>query len=57
MTDREEALLRDFDKAGAAIRKSLTTTGGGTGAETNYSQAYQALVREGLAPQIRRKYR
>jgi hypothetical protein len=38
-------------------RVSVSTGKTAQGAEAAYGQAYQALVRAGLAPQIKQKYR
>lgn len=50
-----ETLERDL----AAARKRLDGASGknGQGAENAYGQAYQALVRAGVRPQIRHKHR
>lgn len=54
MTD--EDLLRNLASASNDLKKSV---GGksGEGVEKRYATAYQACVRAGLKPQIRRKYR
>ena len=51
-----EDLLRNLASASNDIKKSM---GGKTGesAEKRYGVAYQACVRAGLKPQLRRKYR
>lgn len=56
MTEDEKQSLRS---AYNAAWKRLQGSGGKSaqGAEAAYGQAYQALVKAGLAPQIRRKYR
>lgn len=52
--ERAEAeYRRQYDR----IRKGLTMAEGGQGVEGAYSQAYQTLVRLGVAPQLRKKYR
>ncbi len=53
----EQRLLRAFARAGEELRKGASSEKGGVAAEAKYAQTYQALVRAGLAPQIRRKYR
>lgn len=51
-----EDLLRDLSMASNELKKSL---GGksGEGVEKKYAIAYQACVRAGIKPQIRKKYR
>ena len=54
--DEIDRLERDMASASSTIRKSV----GGKPGETNekkYGQAYQELVKAGLRPQIRKKYR
>lgn len=55
LTDDQRRLVSAYNdalrKLGSAHGKSAQ------GAESTYGQAYQALVRAGLAPQIRQKYR
>lgn len=55
--DTADRLISAFNAASVAVKKSLPMKQGGSGAETQYTEAYQALVRAGLAPQIRQKYR
>jgi len=57
MTDDQERALRDLEAASKRVRACLGMKQGGDAAEKNYSQAYQACVRVGVAPQIRKKYR
>lgn len=52
-----EDLERNLEAASRDLRKALPTTKGGVGNENNYSAAYQALVRAGVRPQLRSKYR
>ena len=51
-----ERLVSNLNAASTAIKKQV---GGKTGdsAEKVYGQAYQALVKVGAKPQIRKKYR
>lgn len=51
-----EDLLRNLASASNDIKKSM---GGksGEGVEKKYGVAYQACVKAGLKPQLRRKYR
>lgn len=55
MTDEQQKLVSAFNAAskrlGAASGKSAS------GVESGYGEAYQALVKAGLAPQLRRRYR
>lgn len=46
----------EFSAATASIRKAIGGKGG-FGTEAKYGDAYQHLVRLGIKPQIRRKYR
>lgn len=57
MSEEQEAAKRRFDAASREIGKQLVTNQGGKRAETNYGEAYQALVAVGGAPQIKQKYR
>lgn len=43
--------------AAAAKRLGVGTNNGGAGTEKAYGAAYQALVRAGVRPQLRAKYR
>ena len=55
LTDDGQRLVSAYN---AAWKKVATSSGkSAQGAESGYGQAYQALVRAGIAPQIRRKYR
>lgn len=56
-TDEELAALRDYESARKEVNKCLVTNSGGKRAEAIYADAYQRLVRLGLAPQLKRKYR
>lgn len=53
--DDADRLWRDLE----AARKARENAGGknAAGAENRYGQAYQMLVKAGLAPQLRYKYR
>jgi len=51
-----ERLQSDFNSASTAIKKQVGGKGG-EGTEAKYGQAYQALVKAGAKPQIRKKYR
>jgi hypothetical protein len=57
MTDEQERALRDLEAASKRVRACLGMKQGGDAAEKNYSQAYQACVRLGVMPQIRKRYR
>ena len=56
MSEDTERLKSSFNAASSSIHKSM---GGkaGDGAEKVYGQAYQALVKVGAKPQLRKKYR
>ena len=46
-----------YEQAMTNIRRGLTVANGGQAAENAARVAYSALVREGLAPQLKMKYR
>ena len=48
-----EKLWSEYESA----MKSIKSISKGQGVEKKYGMAYQALVKAGLAPQIRKKYR
>lgn len=56
MSESNDRLVSNFNSATSSLKKIV---GGkaGDGAENNYGQAYQALVKAGIKPQIRKKYR
>lgn len=56
MTDEQERALAEFRRVSKAVGQGLGFRGG-VGAEKAYSQAYQHLVRLGLAMQLKKKYR
>jgi hypothetical protein len=54
MDEKEkEKLFFEMEQASKAIK----AVNKGQGTETKYGLAYQALVKAGLAPQLKRKYR
>lgn len=55
--DEIDRLESNMNSASSQVKKSLPMRQGGAGAEKAYGAAYQALVRAGLRPQIRAKYR
>jgi hypothetical protein len=57
MADYTDALEADFRRASDELAKAKPTSQGGIQAETRYAVAYEALVRAGLAPRLRGKYR
>jgi hypothetical protein len=57
LTLREQLLLTRYETASKRIAQQLTTSNGGSQAESVYNVAYQDLVKAGLAMQIKRKYR
>jgi hypothetical protein len=56
MSEEVDRLLSSLNSASSAIKKSM---GGkpGESAEKVYGQAYQALVKVGARPQLRKRYR
>lgn len=56
MSENNDRLISNFNAASTAIKKSI---GGkaGESAEKVYGIAYQQLVKVGLKPQLRKKYR
>ena len=56
MSDDIEKLKSNLNAASSNLRKVV---GGkaGDGVEKTYGQAYQALVRVGVKPQLKKKYR
>jgi hypothetical protein len=50
-------LLDKYEIASKKIKQQLNSPKGGSSAEAEYSAAYQALVKAGLAMQIKKKYR
>lgn len=55
--ERAKALWADFDNASRKVKGQLIMKSGGSGAENAYAETYQVLVREGLAQQLRGRYR
>lgn len=56
MSEDVDRLLSTFNAASTAIKKQVGGKGG-EGIEAKYGQAYQALVKAGAKPQIKKKYR
>lgn len=56
LTDEQTKALREFESATKNMRAGLVGKPGFS-AERVYGIAYQALVRVGLAPQIKNRYR
>jgi hypothetical protein len=56
VSENVDRLVSDFNSASTAIKKQVGGKGG-EGTEAKYGQAYQALVKAGVRPQIRKKYR
>jgi hypothetical protein len=56
-SDAEEKLFTRFDDTSRKVRQGLNTAKGGAGLEQAYSIAYQGLVKQGLAQQLKKKYR
>lgn len=57
MEDREKDRLESNFNSAATALKRISSGKAGEGVEKAYGQAYQALVKAGLRPQIRKKYR
>lgn len=55
--ERERDRLESNFNSAATALKRITGGKAGEGIEKSYGQAYQALVKAGLRPQIRKKYR
>jgi hypothetical protein len=51
-----DRLISDFNAASSNIRK-IVGGAAAVGAEKKYGQTYQNLVKAGLRPQLRKKYR
>lgn len=56
MSQDNDRLESNFNSASTALRR-IVGGKGGEGVEKTYGQAYQSLVKAGLRPQIRKKYR
>lgn len=56
MSDNNERLISNFNSASTSLKK-ITGGKAGEGIEKVYGQAYQQLVKVGLKPQLRKKYR
>lgn len=57
MEENLSAAEAEFRRQSERLRKCPTVAEGGSGVESAYGQAYQALVRLGAAQQLRKKYR
>ena len=58
VTEEQEKVLRaNFEAASRKVKQQLIMKSGGGGSENDYSDSYQALVRAGLEPQLRVRYR
>jgi hypothetical protein len=55
MTEEQDKAVRAFAAASKRLSGSSGKSAGGI--EAGYGEAYQALVRLGIAPQIKAKYR
>jgi hypothetical protein len=53
--DEKRSLISAYNAAWKRVNGSSGKSA--QGAESAYGQAYQAMVKAGIAPQIRRKYR
>jgi hypothetical protein len=56
MIENIERLQSNFNAASNGIHKAIGGKGG-DGAEKVYGQAYQALVKAGAKPQLKKRYR
>lgn len=56
MSEINDRLISNMNAASNNVRKIISGKGG-DGAEKKYGQAYQDLVKVGLKPQLRKKYR
>ena len=56
MSESNDRLISNINAASNNVRKIISGNGG-DGAEKKYGQAYQDLVRVGLKPQLKKKYR
>lgn len=56
MSEEIDKLLSTLNAASSNVKKSLSGKPG-EGAEKAYGQAYQALVKAGAKPPLKRKYR
>lgn len=52
----KDKLLGEYNAATVELKKALNTKKGGKKSEDRFSNAYQALVKAGLAMPIKRKY-
>ena len=56
MSDDKDRLESNMNSAATALKR-IAGGKAGEGTEKVYGQAYQALVKAGLRPQLRKKYR
>ena len=57
MNDEQQKALNNYEAARKAILGQPTVAQGAIRGETQYAEAYQEMVRVGLAPQIKAKHR
>lgn len=57
MSEEVEKAQAEYRRQQTRVAKCPVTAEGGSGVESAYATAYQALVRLGAAPQLRKKYR
>lgn len=57
MDNQNQQLINKFEAASRKIKQSLNSPKGGSQAEGEYRDAYQDLVKAGMAMQIKKKYR
>ena len=56
MSEENDRLVSNMNSASSNLKKVVTGKAG-DGVEKIYGQAYQALVKAGLKPALRKKYR
>jgi hypothetical protein len=56
MSEDNERLISSFNAASSSLKK-IAGGKAGEGIEKVYGQAYQQLVKAGIKPQLRKKYR
>lgn len=56
-TASNEALISEFNRQSARLKKGMTMAEGGQGAENAYAAAYHQMARAGLVQPLRKKYR
>lgn len=57
MNEYQENCVKEFTLSLKKLQKCDPTKGGGSRFESEYGAAYKEMVRIGIAPQLRKKYR